>query len=179
MRALLFLVAGLVLAACTSSPVPSSNPQIASGANRWIQPTSSVGRLRLVFENKDFYRRFHVEIEMYAVPLKCIERVDPRDLILYQDEPRPLEIQADTKCGTDRAEVDYLVEINYDRIRWLGVFAIWYDPRENLWVGVLKRGLGSNFALCTHPGRVLTLHDGEHIVFRPCPHPRSDIGLSR
>ena len=161
MRALLFLVAGLVLAACTSSPIPSSNAQMSNGGSRLMHPSVSPGRIRLEFSNAIPSFR----VLMTAIPMVCVRPMVPHSLMLEYGQRSPVDIQTDPQCRIDRPELDFLVDARSiaSHSEWHGDLDLWYDTHSGEWHGKLG-GYGTS-KLCTYPALspFERVPDGAHI----------------
>lgn len=171
MRALLFLAAGLVLAACSSS-IPSSigNPQ-TPGTTVQLPPVDP-NHLTLQFENISPYSL----LTMYADPQKftCVTSVEPDFINLYDRQTEKVDIKGDNQGGCKDGERDVhfstaLVQIGGGRI-WRGDLHVQYNPHLSAWVAKLYPG-DRNVDLCTSPGGFMQgvhVEDNELIEFYFC-----------
>jgi hypothetical protein len=133
MRASLFLVAGLVLAACSSS---SNNP-----------PTSSApgDHLTLDFKNASGSDLVRLSSDAY----KCITSATPPDMKLLAFEVLKEEIDANS-CGGGAPSINFLVIVTSDNLVWGGVLRLTSRRAQTLnWLADLH-GSGA-FKLCTRP----------------------------
>lgn len=169
MRAALFLVVGLALAACSSSsPSASVNPQTPDAAHRAVPANPSGDHLTLQFKN--ISRHTHLQINGLA--FTCVKSVTPAKRSLADGDVAKVDIVSDNsgKCHNYNREVDFDMNFTdeYGSHSWAGDLDVWYSPQAPGWAAEL-RGYGS--ALCTDPAGFenrLDLHDNELITLHFC-----------
>lgn len=166
MRALLFVVAGLVLAACTSStPLLSVNPQAPNALDR-IRRASET-RLTLRFKNGTPDSILH----MGAFVFECAS-AEPKKIELTDGQTATVVITTDAKqLCQNRDRFVYLdMYFRDDKNRFDGFLKVHADPPKYVWTGRLSP-FARKLGLCTIPdgfehGR--QLHEGELIEFYLC-----------
>lgn len=159
MRASLFLVAGLVLAACSSS---SNNP-----------PTSSAPGNQLTIGFKNASASDLVRLSSNA--LKCIISATPPDIKLRAFEAVKEEIDA-SSCGGGAPSINFLVIVTSDNLVWGGVLRLTSRRTQTLnWFADLQ-GSGA-FKLCTRPDlrTEVAIVQNQQIEFLKCQR----VGASR
>lgn len=169
MRASLFLVTTLALAAC-SSPVasPGADPQTLNATHRPLPPNPGSEHLTLQFKNASP----HSQLQVNGLAFTCVKSVIPPKSSLAKDETVKVDISADTitKCHNYNREVDFDMNFTdeYGSHSWSGDLDVWYTPQVPGWAAEL-RGYGSE--LCTDPpgfANRLDLHDDELITIYFC-----------
>lgn len=173
MRALLFLVAVLALAACSSSiPTSNVNPQAPNTTRRLVRANPSTDHLTLQFENiSPSSQLFFV-----AAPIVCITSESPNNIELLDGQTIGVDIKANTEgqCKDGTPEVEFLVSFfgKGDRI-WYGDLDVKYSPQKDAWTGKTRGDQGGHRppGLCTDPPGLsdgADLHDNELIKFFFC-----------
>lgn len=169
MRALLFLVAGLVLAAC-SSPVasPSANPQTLNAAGRMLPADPGIAHLTLVFKNITY----GAIVSMDALRFSCITSVTPKTFNINPSRSKTVNIDASIvdRCAHDTAEVDFDTTLSDPHYGvWKGGIDIWHNPEKSEWTAKM-RGTAGQFQLCTEPNlrEGDQLYENEEIYFVFC-----------
>lgn len=171
MRAALFLVAGLLLAAC-SSAVPSSNanPPTPAAAGRLVPAGPAVEHLTLVFKDAESY----AYLRMNAMPFSCIISVTPASINLNPSKTRTVNIDASVSdaCAHTTAEVDF--DISFSDVHlgvWKGALNIWHDPEKSEWTAKTRGDRVGPLDLCTDPPGFregVHLQQNEQIDFSLC-----------
>ena len=169
MRASLFLVAALALAAC-SSPVasPSANPQTLNAVGRLVRAHPGVDRFEVWFENPTD----DSILVMNALPFTCIISVTPSRFTMGYERALRVVIEASTvdRCAHDTGEVDFQTKF-YSRLkplRWEGSLDMWHNPATSEWTAKIR---GDGNPICPDPGfleKGVRLEDLEHIRFFWC-----------
>lgn len=168
MRASLFLVAAIALAACASSGASSNtNPQAAGATNRLRQATAAGDHLTLQFENISA----QTTLDVNALRFTCVASVTPKGFRLGDHETATVGIASDTQgaCKDGSREVDFLINYVVGSGNWSGDLDVWYSPQSG-WTGKI-RGVSRGTNLCTAPSGLAYgdfLHDNELIRFRSC-----------
>lgn len=170
MRASLVFVAGLLLAGCSSSSLPSSNPQLANASKQKSLASPSGDRLRLRFENGN---KGFTNLYMYAFnsSFKCIASVTPEDIFLEGGQTSNFDIQAKTDgaCKDADRAVDFaMTDVTYTK-DFAGDLEVRYSPQSG-WRAKIKREFGSE--PCTQPSGFregVALKDNELIKIYFCP----------
>lgn len=170
MRASLFLAAGLLLAACSSSiPSSSGNLQTSHAAEL---PAADPNHLALQFENSSAYSLLFMDVDSRRST--CIVSVEPPDIHLYERRTEKVDIKGDDQgdCRDAMREVHFstaLVQIGGGRA-WKGDLHVRYDPRLSAWEGKLYAG-DHDVELCTDPPgftQGVQLEENELIGFHFC-----------
>lgn len=169
MRASLFLVAALALAAC-SSPVasPNANPQTLNALSRMVPADPGVDRLTVVFSNYEDGSYLHIR----ALPFSCIVSVTPSDFNLNGLRSKTVTIDASTvdRCAHNTAEVDFAASF-YEPVkqfRWEGSLDVWHNPEKSEWTAKIR---GNGDRICPEPNGLedgIKLQQNELIAFFWC-----------
>lgn len=172
MRVALFIMAGAVLAACSSSvPSPSANPQTPNALSRSPRTDPPANHLTLVFKDAENYGL----LRMNALPFSCIASVAPTTINLNPSKSRTVAIDAKVsdECAHKTAEVDF--EITFQQVTihqtWKGALDIWYDPEKSEWTAKTRGERQGGLELCTVPPGFhdgVRLQDNEQIDFSLC-----------
>lgn len=169
MRASLFLVAALALAAC-SSPVasPSANPQTLGAIGRLVPADPQVDRLTLVFQNYEDASYLHFK----ALPFSCIVSVQPIDFNLNGLRSKTVVIDASVAdhCAHDMAEVDFETRFDdvHKSLHWNGSLDIWHSPEKSEWTAKIR---GNGDRICPEPiglDEGIKLRENDVIAFFWC-----------
>jgi hypothetical protein len=153
MRVSLFLVAGLVVAACSSSSNPTPNPPAVSG-----------DRLTLEFKNASASDL----VRLSSNAAKCIISATPPDIKLLPSEALKEEIEA-SSCGGGTPSINFLVIVTSDKLVWGGVLRLTSRRGQTLdWFADLQ-GVGA-FKVCTRPdlSTRIPIDENQQIEFVRC-----------
>ncbi len=151
MRASFFIVAGLALAACSSSllPAPNSYPLTPNITNRLPPANPSGDRLTLRFENANSGFA-NLTMDAFNPSFKCIASVTPEYFFLEAGQTNKFNIQAKTDgaCKDADREVDFsLTDTTYHK-HGAGWLEVRYSPQSG-WMGKIRRDFGDEF--CANP----------------------------
>lgn len=167
MRASLFLVAGLVLAACSSStPSPSVNPQTPSALNR-LSPADEF-HLALRFKNITPNSTLHFDAGDFECTAAQPEKID-----LKGDQTATVVITAHDKghlCFDRDHYLYFYMDFRGEKRSFDGYLTVYSTPPDYDWRARLNRGAREH-GLCTIPdgfdhGR--QIHEDELIEFSLC-----------
>lgn len=164
MRASFLLVAGLALAACSSTtPSAAVNPQAQNVADRLAHPPSTNSHVTFEVENITSFSFLTIN----ALIFKCVGDMIPRKADLGDRQSQKFEISAKTdgECKGGTTEVDMLgAFIGLGSRIWRGDLDIWYNQQSGWTAKLLGFGRPD---VCADPnaltGNGIQLHDNEHI----------------
>lgn len=170
MRASVFIVAALLLAACSSSGASSNaNPQTANATNR-LRPNTATGDTLTLRFLQISPRHF---LDGNPLKMTCVTSATPKFFSLADQVEAKVEIVGDNQgqCKDAGREVDFNLRYLtvHDTPAWLGDLDVSYSPKAG-WTAEMKGFSFGGLELCSTP--VLTtrviLSDNELIRFGPC-----------
>lgn len=165
MRAALFLAAGLILGACSSSFPPSSADPQRVNANGWATRASSSGnQITLKFEDAQPASTMTLSL----TSIKCITSVYPEVTEFTYGVTTTVQIVADTQGRCTRIHAFALFDAEMQRSSqelWKGLLNVLSAPKHSdRWEAAIIENSGP-FQPCEHPPLPRPLHDGELINF--------------
>lgn len=146
MRANLFLVAPLLLYACSS--LANTNPQAADGDRQMTAAPMAGGSFALLPRNmlSDTTVRFN------AVPFRCIKSVSPLSFSMYPGASGRIAIETETQgaCADKSRQTDFSVTAKTRGVRreWYGIMSFVSRPDGS--AALDMRGEPPR-PFCTHP----------------------------
>lgn len=151
MRASFFLVAGVALAACSSSSMASSNSylQAPNSIHPWARANAIGDRLTLRFENANSGFA-NLTIDSFSPSFKCIASVTPEYNYMEAGQSSKFDIQAksDGACKDAGREVDFsLTDTTYHK-HGAGWLEVRYSVQSG-WTGKIIREYNDEF--CADP----------------------------